>query len=216
VKKLALVLLALNLGFGAFFIGREQLAGTLDMEDNAPIEIGRMSLRSLGASRPTDGAVAGQDEPYCVEWRGLTPPEFARAREQLKGVVSERVMSFTEVPLNTRYWVVFPPLPSVESARLKLSEFAAAGLQDATVVSAGDWQNAISFGLYGSEELARRRVRDIEGSGVLGTRIEQQPVQGTDFYFVIRSADREALKNLNELKAGYPNSQLSRVACQAS
>lgn len=214
MKKVLLILLALNLVLAAAIIVRNPWTTRAIPGQHAPLNVERMSLRGQAASGPA--AAAPQRDAYCVEWRGLTLPEFARAREQLKGLVSQRVMSFGEIPLNTRYWVIFPPLPSPDAARFKLSEFAAAGLRDAAVVDDGIWQNAISLGLYATLETARQRVREAEGMSILGTRIEQQPVLGTDFYFVIRSEDGEALKNLNELKAGYPNSQLSRVACQAS
>jgi hypothetical protein len=117
------------------------------------------------------------------------------------------------VPLDTRYWVLFPPLPSPESAEAKLSELAAAGLRDAFVIKDGIWRNAISLGLYADDEAARRRVREVEDKGVLGTRVELQPRQGTDFYFVIRSEDPDALKSLGEIKQAYPGSRQSRVAC---
>jgi hypothetical protein len=151
-----------------------------------------------------------------VEWRGLNPEEFARVREQLKALVGEQVMSFTEVPLNTRRWVIFPPLPSAQSAAAKLAELAAAGVQDAFVVKNGDWQNAISLGLYANDEAAGRRVREVEAKGVLGTHVEVLPRQGTEYYFVIRSEDPDALKSLSGIRQGYPNSQQSRVACPTS
>jgi len=81
------------------------------------------------------------------------------------------------------------------------------------VVKDGVWRNAISLGLYANNEAARRRVREVEDKGVLGTRVEQQPRQGTDFYFVIRSEDPDALKGLGEIKQAYPGSRQSRVAC---
>jgi hypothetical protein len=149
----------------------------------------------------------------CVEWRSLNRDEFVKVRDQLTAMAGERVMSFTEVPLETRYWVVFPPLPSPESAVAKLNELVAAGLTDVSLVKDGDRRNAISLGLYTSDEAARRRVRELEDKGVLGTRIEVQPLQGANYYFVIRSDDPDALKNLGEIKQAYPNSRQSRVAC---
>jgi hypothetical protein len=149
----------------------------------------------------------------CVEWRGLNRDEFALVRDQLKELAAERVMSFTEVPLETRHWVIFPPLPSADSAAAKLDELVAAGVQDVYVVKDGAWRNAISLGLYANAEIARRRVSEVENSGVLGTRVELQPRQGTDFYFVIRSEDPDALKSLSGIRQAYPNSQQSRVAC---
>jgi len=216
MKWIALLLLLLNLGLAAFFLGRDLLPASAVTAERAPLNVERMNLRGQGSSRPPGNITSiAANEAFCVEWRGLSRDEFSRAREQLKKVVSERVMSFAEMPVNTRYWVIFPPLPSAESAALKLSEFNASGLSDAFVVSNGIWQNAITLGLYNNDEAARRRVREVENQGVMGARIEQQPVQGTDFYFVIRSEDGDTLKNLNEIKTAYPNSQLTRVACQA-
>ncbi len=75
------------------------------------------------------------------------------------------------------------------------------------------WRNAISLGLYANAETARRRVSEVEGKGVLGTRVELLPRKGTDFYFVIRSEDTDALKSLDGIKQAYPNSHQQRVAC---
>ena len=108
---------------------------------------------------------------------------------------------------------VLLPLPSTQSAEAKLSELAAAGVRDAFVVKDGPWKNAISLGLYANEEAAGRRVREVEANGVLGTRMEVLPRQGTDYYFLIRSDDPDVLKSLSEIRQAYPNSQQSRVAC---
>lgn len=216
MKRTVLILLLLNIALAALLLVRERLPGATASAEHVPLNVERMRLRGQSAATPEAAAApASRDKAYCVEWRGLAPAEFARAREQLKDLVGQRVMSFSEIPLNTRYRVIFPPLPSAESARLKLAEFAAGGVGNAAVIVDGGWQNAISLGSYPSIEAARQRVGEIESRGVLGARIEQEPVAGTEFYFVVRSEDGDALKNLNELKAEYPNSQLSRVACQA-
>ena len=213
MKWIAGVLLVANLAVAGFFIGRSYRPQDAS-DQNAPMNVDRLSLRGQSAPAPKGAASRrAATEALCVEWRGLTRGELTQVRDQLKAMVGERVMSFTEVPLNTRHWVIFPPLPSPESAAAKLSELAAAGLQDAYVVKGGALRNAISLGLYANDEAARRRVREVEDKGVLGTRIELLPRQGTDFYFVIRSEDPDALKSLSEIKQAYPNSQQSRVAC---
>ena len=213
MKWIAGALLVVNLAVAGFFIGRSYWPQAAS-DQNAPMNVERLSLRGQSAAAPKRGVSrTAATEALCVEWRGLNRGELTQVRDQLKAMVGERVMSFTEVPLNTRHWVIFPPLPSPESAAAKLSELAAAGLQDAYVVKSGALRNAISLGLYANDEAARRRVRDVEDKGVLGTRVELLPRQGTDFYFVIRSEDPDALKSLSEIKQAYPNSQQSRVAC---
>ena len=217
MKWIALVLLLLNLAVAGLFVGRSHWPQAATGQ-NAPMNVDRLSLRSQSSSAsalpeapaPPRVAVAGT---FCIEWRGLTPDEFSQVREQLKSMAGERVMSFTEVPLNTRRWVIFPPLPSPESAAAKLDELTAAGVQDDFVVKDAPRRNAISLGLYANDEAAGRRVRELDGKGVLGTRVEVMARQGTEFYFVIRSEDPDALKSLGGIKQAYPNSQQSRVAC---
>ena len=221
MKKLFWILVLANLLVAAFFMGRAYWPQA-SSEKTIPLNVDRLSLRSQSAppapketpppSVPKTTSIPAA-EALCLEWRGLNLEEFARVREQLKALVGEQVMSFTEVPLNTRRWVIFPPLPSAQSAEAKLRELAAAGVQDAFVMKDGAWKNAISLGLYANDEAAGRRVREVEAKGVFGTRVESLPRQGTDFYFMIRSEDPDALKSLSEIRQAYPNSQQSRVAC---
>ena len=214
MKWMTWTLLAANLLVAGFFIGRDYWPQA-ESNETAPMNVDRLSLRSQAGLASKDEAPArvAESDAFCIEWRGLNRDEFTQAREQFKAMANERVMSFTEVPVNTRHWVIFPPLPSPESAAAKLSELAAAGIQDAYVVKGIPWRNAISLGLYANKELAQRHVHEVEEKGVLGTRVEVQPKQGTDYYFVIRSEDPDALKSLGEIKQAYPNSRQSRVAC---
>jgi len=219
MKKLVWTLLLVNVLAAAYFGGSGYWPQEAS-EKTMPMNVDRLSLRSQSASPasketppPTEPAPMPVAEALCLEWRGLNPEEFTRVREQLKALVGEQVMSFTEVPLNTRRWLIFPPLPSAQSAEAKLRELAAAGVQDAFVVKDGVWKNAISLGLYANDEATGRRVREVEAKGVLGTRVEVLPRQGTEYYFVIRSEDPDALKSLSEIRQAYPNSQQTRVAC---
>lgn len=219
MKWVTWLLLLANLGVAGFFMGRPYWSAPASGQ-NAPLNVDRLSLRSQTATVASNKKSVGHiskpaSQALCVEWRGLSLDEVSRVRETLKAMAAERVMSFTEVPVNTRTWVIFPSLPSPQSAVEKRNELAAAGITDAFVVKDGPWRNAISLGLYANVESAQRRVSELEGRGVLGTRIELLPRKGTDFYYVIRSEDADALKSLNEIKQAYPDSQQSRVACRS-
>jgi hypothetical protein len=207
MKWMTWILLIANLAVAGFFFWRDYWPQAAS-DQSMPMNVERLRLRSQAASGEQKDAPqprVPESEALCVEWRSLNRDEFVKVRDQLKAMAGERVMSFTEVPLETRYWVVFPPLPSPESAVAKLNELVAAGLTDVSLVKDGDSRNAISLGLYTSDEAARRRVRELEDKGVLGTRIEVQPLQGANYYFVIRSDDPDALKNLGEIKQAYPS-----------
>ncbi|MBT9567273.1 MAG: hypothetical protein IV085_03140 [Thiobacillus sp.] len=215
MKWILWLLLAANVLVAGFFIGQAYWPQAVSNEI-APMNVDRLSLRSQSSVPAREPAAAPRvpvAEAFCIEWRGLNPDEVVQVRDRFKAMASERVMSFTEIPVSTRHWVIFPPLPSAESAAAKLAELSAAGVQDAFVVKDAPWRNAISLGLYANSESAQRRVNEVEEKGVLGTRIEVQPKQGTDYYFVVRSEDPDALKSLGEIRQAYPNSRQSRVAC---
>lgn len=214
MKWIVAAMLFANLAVAGFFVGRAQWPSPLPAGD-APLHVDRLSLRNTAASAPASTATADgtADTALCVEWQGLGAAEFVEAREQLKRLAAQRVMSFTEKPQRTRHWVIFPPLPSAQSAAAKRDELAAAGVGEAYVVDDGTWRHAISLGLYADREAAARRVRELEDSGVHGTRVELLPRRGTDYYFVIRSDDPDALKSLGEIRQAWPNSRQSRVAC---
>jgi len=211
MKALVVFLLLVNLAVAGYFVGREHW-GMPGPQQAAPLQVDRLSLRVQTPQRPQRRAV----EIVCVEWRGLTADEFPGAREALKRMAVTRVMSFAEVPLETRHWVIFPPLPSAETASAKLDEFVAAGLGDSFVVKDGAWMHAISLGLFATREGALRRVQEAEEKGVHGTHIELLPRQGSGFYFLIRSEDPETLKDLGATKQAYPNTEQSRIACPPS
>ncbi|WP_324780317.1 hypothetical protein [Thiobacillus sedimenti] len=218
MKWIAWALLAANVMVAALFVGRSHWSAA-SSGAMPPLNVDRVGLRSQSAAAAKDTPAAPEPRPastLCVEWRGLNGAEFAQVRDQLKALAGERVMSFSEVPVSTRYWVIFPPLPSAQAAAAKLDELVAAGLSDAFVVKDDAWRNAISLGLYGDADAAQRRVLEAESKGVLGTRIEIVPRQGTEFYFVIRSEDPDTLKSLGDIRQAYPNSRQSRVACPAS
>lgn len=214
MKWLAWLLLLVNVLVAAYFLG-EDYWPKREADRVVPLNVERLSLRSQSAS-PQPAPRMPVQTGLCVEWRGLNPDERAQVRERLKVMVTEQVMSFAETPIDTLRWVIFPPLPSVQSATAKLAELVATGIQGAEVVKAGEWQHAISLGQYDTDEAASLRVRELENKGVLGIRIERVPKPDTDFYFVIRSEDPEMLKGLDALKQPYPNSRQSRVACSPS
>jgi hypothetical protein len=109
--------------------------------------------------------------------------------------------------------VIFPPLPSRDATLTKLGEIKALGIKDAFTINEEPQRNGISLGLFGTEEFARRRVRDLEARGLTGLNIETKPRPGTGYYFVIKSEQPEVLKQLDKLRQTYPTTTLSRVDC---
>lgn len=217
MRWIVLLLLIANLVVGGFFFwGKSQsdaLAGV-----NAPLNSSKIVLRSariLDDTTPSDtSASPALNEHICVEWRGMTESNLERSREAVKKLAVRRVLSVKELPVDRMYWVIFPPLPSEAAAKVKMDEFAALKVKDALIIKEDHWKNGISLGLFSADEAARSHIRVLESKGVSGLRIETRPKQGTGYYYVVKSEDATTLRELDEIRSGFPATTLMRVDCK--
>ncbi|NWG38444.1 MAG: hypothetical protein HXY27_00550 [Hydrogenophilaceae bacterium] len=217
MKWISGLLLLANLAVAGYFLWVKQ-AGTFQARQFVPLNADKISLQSVhisGVSKKgvTDSAL-NASEQICVEWRGMLERDLERGREAIKKLATQRVMSVEELPVSRMYWVIFPPLPSEAAGLIKLRELAALKAKEATLIKDGNWKYGISLGLYANEETARRRLREIEGMGVTGLRLETQPKPGTTFYYLIRSEDIATLKDLDNIRQSFPATTITRVACK--
>ncbi|MEW6131859.1 MAG: hypothetical protein AB1591_01660 [Pseudomonadota bacterium] len=219
MKWIAGALLLLNLMVGAYFYWFQSWFSA-QADAYSPINADKIVLLSarLANGQPPAAVPPAQapatDEPVCVEWRGLGEADLQRAREAIKTLAAQRVLSAEELPVERMYWVIFPPLPTAAAAQVKLKEIAALKVKDAFIIKDGAWKNGISFGLYSTEDAARRYLRELEGKGVSGLRLETKPKEGTTYFYLIRSEDAATLRDLDAIRANLPATTLTRVACR--
>lgn len=218
MKWTAGVMLLLNLMVGAYFFWSQNQSSAQAVA-YSPINAEKillLSARLANNNTPTSPHDEAQPaiEPICVEWRGLGEADLERAREAIKSMAAQRVLSAEELPVSRMHWVIFPPLPSEAASQVKLKEFVALKVKDPFIIKDGSWKNGISFGLYSTEDTARRYMRELEGKGVSGLRLETKPKQGTSYYYLVRSEDAATLRDLDDIRQSLPATTLTRVACK--
>lgn len=218
MKWIAGALLLVNILAGAYFSwSRSQTSAQAGAY--SPINAEKIVLLSARLANDRVPAAPRNEspqasEPICVEWRGLGEADRERAREAIKSLAAQRVLSAEELPVDKMYWVIFPPLPSEAASQVKLKEMAALKVKDAFIIKEDNWKNGISFGLYSTEDSARRYMRVLEQKGVSGLRLESKPRQGTAYYYLVRSEDAATLRDLDDIRASLPATTLTRVACR--
>ena len=76
------------------------------------------------------------------------------------------------------FWVFIPPLPNRQAADRKVGELRALGLTDYYILNDGPQKNAISLGIFKSEEAANSYHQSIRTRGVNSARVgpRAQPV----------------------------------------
>lgn len=162
---------------------------------------------------PVSASKAGAKDTICMTWGPVAPAQLdnaAAALDQLK--LGERLTRQTLGTPGGPYWVYYPPLASKTEADNKAAELANLGVKDLAVVRpAGQWQNAISLGLYAKQSIAEARVAELRKKGVQTVRIEARGK--TASIFALRDLDAAEQARMAQLQQAFSGTQLKRVDC---
>ncbi len=162
---------------------------------------------------PVSASKPNTNDKICMTWGPVAPAQMdnaVAALDQLK--LDERL---TRQALGTPggpYWVYYPPLASKADADNKAAELANLGVKDLAVVRpAGQWQNAISLGLYAKQSIAEARVAELLKKGVKTAHIEARGK--TVSVFALRDLDAAEQAKMAQLQQAFADTQLKRVDC---
>ena len=172
----------------------------------------KLRLLPLAADAPTPAATpaaaVGKAAPVaCLEWGGIPGNDVQRARDFLAalvlpaGRISERRM---EGP--TRFWVTIPPAGNAAATVERLKE---AGLKDVSLQP----DNAISLGIFSSEDGARRTLARVQAKGFDQARIEPRTPQEKEVAITVRDAGSNIAARLDQFKEQIAGTRVRAVAC---
>ena len=114
------------------------------------------------------------------------------------------------------YWVYLPPLKTRAEVDRRVATLKARGVSDFYVVQeAGQWRNAISLGLFRSEETARNRAAKLRESGVQGVVLERRENILKQIAYFVREPDPAVVARLAELQREFPGTEVKAVPCPA-
>ena len=102
----------------------------------------------------------------CID---VGPFADAKARDEVAAwlqdfVAASHTRSET-VRIGQFFWVYLEPTATPEAARQHLAELADSGIQDHMLISRGDLKNAISLGLFRSQDSVSRRLAELGEKG---------------------------------------------------
>ena len=150
----------------------------------------------------------------CLEWGSFAGEEQARAQQALDKLQLGVKLGNRVVEEGTTYWVYIPPLKTKKDAENKIGELKALGIGEYFLMQDNSpWRNAISLGVFKSEELARNYLAKIQAKGVKAAVIGERNLQVKRTLFQIRDAGGELANKLAELQRDFPGSELKAVDC---
>ncbi len=228
-----IIFLLLVLGNLAFFAWDRYLRVPVSAEAHiqqvqiTPEKIRLLDTKAARAPAPKPAAV---EEPAatnatavttaaaaCLEWGVFVgPPEAARADAAIAEAgfatgQARRVLSDVD-----GHWVLIPPAKSradVDKVVASLKEF---GITEYTIVpEPPQWRNAVSLGIFRTEEAARNLLAEVRKKGVNNAAIERRERFFQQVVYFVREPSEADVAKLAALRNRVTGSEVKAVACPA-
>jgi len=232
VRTVFFLLLAANLGVLAwtYFGGLGSTEAQLMEQQLNPQAIrllGAEQLAALAAERAKQAAERPKPPPppppaptpsppppkaavaACLELGAFNPGEVARVQQLLEPLALGARLSQRRAEEIANYWVFMPPQGSRQTASRKSAELKKLGVEDFFVLQEDPkFRFAISLGIFKTEEAAQARLAELRKKGVRTARVGPRETQVQKVYFTVREVPEALASRLNELRQGFPGSEL--------
>lgn len=150
----------------------------------------------------------------CMEWGEFSGSDLERASKALAAIKLQDRMGSRTVEYASGFWVYVPPIASKAVLNKKINEIKGMGVDDYFVMrEAGKWNNAISLGVFKTEEAAKKFLVLLKKKGVRSAKVglRQHKLKFTVFTF--KHVDAELSLRLNTLQKEFSSSELKTVPC---
>ena len=149
----------------------------------------------------------------CLEWGAFVGGDAARAGQALEPLGLGAKLTQRKQEDVAGFWVYIPPFASRQVAAQKAGELKRLGVDEYFVMPDDPkWRNAISLGVFKTEEAAKARLDALRAKGVTSATIGARETQRSKTYFQVREANLTLAAKLNELKQGFAGTELRECA----
>ena len=184
--------------------------------DRAPAEKPRAPAKKVPS--PSAAAKAAIAAPVaCLEWGNFAGPSVARAETALArlGLAAGQV---ERVVIDAgAYWVHIPPLKTKGEADRKVRELRDFGVTEFFVVQdLGPWRNAISLGIFRTEEAAQTFLAGLRKRGVRSAIVARREDFLKQVAFYVREPSEATVAELAVIQQEFPDSEIRAGPCPAA
>lgn len=217
MRTLFLLLVLANLGFFAY---HHYLVEPVDAAAQvAVLQISPEKIRSVAAdaSPVVVAAPAALPLAACVEWGAFGGPDVARADGAIAALALPAEALQRRVSDIDGYWVHMPPMKTKAEVDRKLGQLKALGVADIFVVQdAGPWRNAVSLGLFKSEDAANAELERLRQRGVRSAVVTRREKFLKQVSYFVREPSAAMIARITELQRDFPAVELKAVSCPAA
>lgn len=213
MRLLFLLLLLVNLGFFAYHRFLDEPADAA--AQIATLQVNPEKIRTVVADVSSVAAAAPAPPPAaCVEWGFFGGPDVARADGALAALALPAESLQRRVTDIDGYWVHMPVMKTKPEVDRKLGELKALGITDFYVVQdAGPWRNAVSLGLFKSEDAANAELERLRQRGVRSAVVTRREKFLKQVSYFVREPSAATIARITELQKDFPAAELKAVSC---
>lgn len=219
MRLLFLTLLLVNLAIAAYF-----QSGTRGSFESQPLSQ-QINPQQIRVVPPAPRAAAPQPDPApaptpasvsaCIEWGAFSGADAERAAMVLEELKLGPRLSRRGREETTSYWVYIPPLKTRQDVNRKIGELADLGITEYFPVQDPErWRNAISLGIFRTEEAARKFLSSLAAKGVRSAAVGERSQKVTAVTYVVKDPDAALTGRLAEMQAEFQGSELKAAACE--
>jgi hypothetical protein len=150
----------------------------------------------------------------CMEWGEFSGADLQRAEKALATMRLGDKLKQRIVEYASGYWVYLSPTRSVEQVKNKIALLKSLDINDYFVVQeSGPWKNAISLGVFKTEESAQKYLVNVEALGLRGAKVDERPSKLKFVVFVLNRLESNASSQILALHKEFPESEIKHVPC---
>lgn len=152
--------------------------------------------------------------PVCLEWGDFSGADLKRATAALSALRLGSKLDSRQVDQIIRYWVYMPPLASKAAVNQKIEQLKVRGVAEYFVVQeAGPWRNAISLGVFKTQEAAQNYLKVLRGKDVRSARVGERAGKQKATLFILSGVSPATEARLTAMQKDFPGSELKNFSC---
>lgn len=150
----------------------------------------------------------------CLEWGEFSGNDFTRASTALAALHLGDKLGQRQTEHVSGYWVYIPPLKNRAEADRKVGQLKARKVQEYFIIKEqGRWQNAISLGIFKTEDAAQKFLASLVAKGVVSARVGERMSKLTFTVFELKNLDAGVAGRVSALQKDFSGSEVKTVAC---
>jgi len=206
MRALFLILVFANVAFFAWRYYDEHVAAR--GSDPYAQQLNPERVRLVGPEELARLALA-RKPAACVELGPIAASDAGRAEDAVGTIAAGLKIALRRVEEPARWWVYLPPFPTRAGAVQRAAELRRQGLDDISLVNDDpQWRNAISLGVFRSEEAAAKRAEELRRRGMRGVETAAREGAGARVYVQLRDAPEPVRARLGELRESFPGAEV--------